>query len=83
MKLIPEWRESWKFTSLWLQGFATLFLSYIALVPDAALYVWNALPAEVKDTFDPKYVALIGTVLGFLAMLARVIRQGSIKRGGE
>lgn len=81
MKLIPEFKQSWKFVSLWLQGLATLFLSYIALVPDSALYVWNMLPADVKSSMDPRYVALIGTALGVLAMLARVIKQKSITRG--
>lgn len=81
MKLIPEFRQSWKFISLWLQGAATLFFSYLALVPDAALYVWNMLPNEVKSSMDPKYVALIGTALGILAMAARVVHQKSISRG--
>lgn len=83
MKLIPEFKQSWKFASMWLQGAAYTFLTYVALSPDAALYVWNMLPADVKASMDPKYVALIGTALGVLAMVARVIKQKSIKRDAE
>lgn len=80
MKLIPEFKQSWKFASMWLQAAAYTFLTYIALSTDAALYVWNMLPADVKSSMDPKYVALIGTALGVLAMVARVVKQKSIKR---
>ncbi|HWL28596.1 MAG TPA: hypothetical protein VNQ97_06775, partial [Burkholderiaceae bacterium] len=75
MKLIPEIKESWKFSSLWLQGAATTFFTWLLLFPDAALYVWSMMPEDVKGTMDPKYVALIGTALGVLAMFARVVHQ--------
>ena len=80
MQLIPEFKQAWKFATLWLQGAAYTFLTYVALFPDSALYVWNILPADVKSAMDPKYVALIGTALGVLAMVARVIKQKSIQR---
>jgi len=80
MKLIPEWKQGWKFSSIWLQGAATCFFTYLLMVPDAALHVWAMMPAEVKATLDPKYVGLIGTVLGVVAMAARLVQQRSIRR---
>lgn len=78
MKLIPNWAEAWKFWSVQLNLIGNALLGWFILVPDAALWAWNVLPADIKKAFPPEHMPLLCMVLFGLSIFARVIKQRNI-----
>ena len=62
--LIAEWREAWRFSSLWA-----------ATVGFGALTAWNMMPPAARDLVPDWIEAVIGFSLWLAVFLARVTRQ--------
>lgn len=76
IKLIHDWRKlAWKFWSIKLGAVGTTLTSLLILWPDSALYLWGAMPEEVKAMLPPQYVPMIGVVIFALSMFARLVKQ--------
>lgn len=76
IKLIDDWRKlAWKFWSIKLGTIGTTLTSILILWPDSALYLWGAMPEEVKNMLPPEYVPMIGVVIFALSMFARLVKQ--------
>jgi hypothetical protein len=82
MKLIPQWRQFWRMTSIQLQAVALAFFSYITAVPDAAIQLWGLLPVDIRDSFPPGYVKWFGIAIIALGIVARLIRQPKLAHPG-
>lgn len=73
-------RNWYKWWSTWLQGAAAALLVYLEQVPDAAISVWNALPADLK-AFVPQNVAYYFVVaLSLAAIIAKTIKQRRLEQ---
>lgn len=69
MKLVPNWRESWR------------WFSVQALVAIAALpMVWVALPPDLKDAVPDDWLMWIAAAVALAGMIGRVVDQGSQRR---
>lgn len=64
MTLIEEWRQAWRYTSVWASG-----------VGIGALTAWNMMPVAVRDAVPDWMEAIIGGGLFALVFLARVTAQ--------
>jgi hypothetical protein len=64
MKLIEEWRQAWRYTSVWASGAGI-----------GVLTAWNMMPMAVRDQVPDWMEALVGGVLFGLVFLARVTAQ--------
>lgn len=64
MKLIDEWRQAWRYTSVWASG-----------VGIGALTAWNMMPAAVREAVPDWIEAIVGGGLFALVFLARVTAQ--------
>lgn len=67
MKLIPDWRKSWKFYSTWVAG-------AIAFFPEA----WARMPQDLKNMVPDG----VEPILPFLALAAFLIAR-NIKQGDD
>lgn len=61
---IAEWREAWRFSSLW-----------VGTIAIGALTVWNLMPPAVQDVVPDAIELTIGAALWGLLILSRLIRQ--------
>lgn len=70
LKLIADWKQAWKWFSMWSMGASTAFLS-----------TWALLPAKFQDSIPQNVV--IGIAVGLLAigMAGRVVQQGPADAG--
>lgn len=82
MRLIPQWRQAWRMTSVQLQALALAFFSYITAVPDAAIQLWGLLPVDIRESIPPGYVKWFGIGLIALGIFARVIKQPKLNQPG-
>jgi len=83
MKLINDWRESWKFWSIRLGLIGTALTSIFLAAPEAALYAWAALPSDLKSLINPEVIKFIGVAILVLSFIARVIRQTKLEAENE
>lgn len=75
LKLIPDWRNWWRFWSLRLGALGTALAAWLIASPEAALAAWAALPQDLKAFIPPDYMPFIGVGLFVLSMFARVTKQ--------
>lgn len=61
---IAEWREAWRFSSLWA-----------ATVGFGALVVWNQMPSVVRARVPDTLEFAIGGLLWASVLLARLVKQ--------
>lgn len=64
MKLVENWREAWKWHSVWI----------IAAL-SAAPYVWAELPDDLKASIPSEWLPLIAVLVGVAGIFGRVRDQ--------
>jgi hypothetical protein len=69
MKLIPNWRDAWRWSSVRLSAAATLVWAWLLANPDALWSFLNGLPPELRELLPP--AAPLGVFL--LVTLARIL----------
>lgn len=82
VKMIPNWRQGWRFWSTRLQILGLAFLGLFMEFPDAALSVWVALPPDLKDYLPPQFARYIAYAIFFASIVARFIRQDGLDQRG-
>lgn len=65
MKLIPEWRKSWRM-------FSMQALAFVAALP----LLWYELPPEVKAMIPDDWHPFILTGIAVAGMIGRLVDQG-------
>lgn len=75
MKLIDDWRQSWRLWSVRASAFGLIASTAIAAAPDALLSVWQSLPDELRVLVPDALGRWIPAVLFVASIGARVIRQ--------
>lgn len=81
-ELIENWRQCWRFWSVRLAAVGTALTGLLIAFPDAALYAWALMPVEFKAAIPPQYMPLIGVGVFVLSIVARLIRQDSLRDKG-
>lgn len=72
MKLVENWRNSWRWWSMRLNAMAAVMITYVLAAPDVLLGVLNSLPADLRAVFPP----MVGIVLFALVAAVRLYNQG-------
>lgn len=83
MKLIDDWRKSWRFWSVRLGVLGTAITSALVAFPSAALHAWAILPEELKAAVPPQHMPFIGVAVFGLSIVARLIRQDALHVEGS
>lgn len=77
-----EFKACWRFASLRWGFIASSVVSAItALImawPDSMLYLWGAMPAEVKALIPENLLPLIGAIIFVLSALNRILKQRAV-----
>ncbi len=73
MKLIANWRQSWRLWSVRVSALATALFAFMLAAPDQALAVWAMLPGEVQDLIPNR--TAVAAALSVASLAARLIKQ--------
>lgn len=82
LKPITYWREWWKLWSLRLGALGSALSAWLIASPEAALYVWNLMPNDLKSALPAQYVPLIGVFVFVMSMFARLVKQDKVNKNG-
>jgi len=77
MKLLPNWRLAWRWSSVQLSALGAVLLALAIALPDVVTSIWSALPPAVLDRLPANVALLVPLAIQIAAGVARVIQQGS------
>ena len=75
MKLIDNWKKSWKLWSVQLNILSIIIITILTDLPSHIIPSWALLPEEFKSQLDKDIVAGISIGLIILNILARLVSQ--------
>ena len=75
MKLIDNWKKSWKLWSIQLNILSIIIITILTDLPSHIISSWALLPEEFKSQLDKDIVAGISIGLIILNILARLVSQ--------
>lgn len=75
IKLISNWKEAWKWSSVRLAALGALASSLFASFPDAMIHAWALMPAEWREAMQGHAPAIAG-VFFCLAIVLRLKKDG-------
>ncbi|WP_394065433.1 hypothetical protein [Alcaligenes sp. WGS1538] len=80
MKLISNWRDSWRMTSVNLPALGLALLAVLDAAPDALTSVWLSLPPDLKTYIPPDFGKWIGFLMIGLGVASRLVIQPALAR---
>ena len=79
--LIPDWRAAWRLWSVRLGAVATALGGLFLVAPEAALQLWQMVPAEARSILPLWVVKGMPIALWVAALAARLIKQKAWTHG--
>lgn len=73
MKLITDWRQSWRLWSVRLSAIGATIFAFLLAAPDQAQEIWNALPPDVQALVPGR--TTLALFITAAVTVARVLRQ--------
>ena len=80
MKLIENWKQSWKLSSVKVGALSAIFYALI-LFADQFLNVWNVIPQDMKNMIPEQWKEIVGCFVGVAMVLARLKKQPELHTG--
>lgn len=77
--LVEEAQVWWRLWSVRLSVFGAMLMGMLTALPDAVLYVWLAMPPELKELLPTQYLSLLACFIFVGVSIARVIRQHKLR----
>lgn len=77
MKLIPDWRQSWRLWSVRVQAAGATLMTFAAAWPSGAKDIWESIPADIRAMLPQRTALVIAAVLFIGGLAARHVQQGS------
>ena len=74
MKLIENWKQSYRLKSVQV-GAASAFFYALILFSEQFLNVWNMIPQELKNKIPENIAEWVGMFVGVAIVLARLKKQ--------
>lgn len=75
MKLIDDWKSSYKLLTVKLGAILSAFFTLLILFSEQLLVIWNAIPQQYKDMIPETWGIWIGGIVSVAMMLARLKKQ--------
>lgn len=74
MKLIDNWKQSYKLKSVQIGALSAIFFA-LSLFSEHFLMIWNLIPQEVKNSIPENWKEYVGAFVGVAMILARLKKQ--------
>lgn len=81
MKLIEEWRQSWRLWSVRLSALGAILTGLALAAPDFLQSLWNGLPTDLRALLPVSVTHAVPTALFILTIVARIVSQNAPKTG--
>ena len=78
MKLIDNWKQSWRMWSIRLNAVGLAMLAWIQIDPVSVMIVWNMMPIDARRVLPDNFLMIVGSSLFALSMIARLVRQEKV-----
>ncbi|WP_288935487.1 hypothetical protein [uncultured Sphingomonas sp.] len=79
MKLIEEWRQSWRLWSVRLSALGAILTGLALAAPDFLQSLWNGLPTDLRALLPVSVTHAVPTALFILTIVARIVSQNAPK----
>ena len=73
MKLITDWRQSWRLWSVRLSAIGAAIFAFLLAAPDQVQEIWSALPPDLQAMIPNR--TTIGLIITGAVLAARILRQ--------
>ncbi len=83
MKLIDNWKESYKLLTVKLGAILSAFFTLLILFSEQLIFVWDAIPQQYKDMIPDTYGVWIGGIVAIAMTLARLKKQPELHGGDD
>ena len=77
-ELIDGWKKSTKLWSMRFSLVGTALMSLFVAWPDSALYLWAAMPEEVRSMIPDRFVSVIALFIFGMSSISRIVKQRPI-----
>ena len=75
MRLLPDWRQAWRWWSVRVSALGALLAAIALLAPDVVGAVWAALPPELLAKLPRNVAMAVPLGLELATIIARITRQ--------
>lgn len=75
MRLLPNWRQAWRWWSVRVSALGALLAAIALLAPDVVGAVWSALPPDLVAQLPRNVAMAVPLGLELATILARITRQ--------
>lgn len=75
VELIEDWKKAYRLWSAWFGVLGTAVMGFFTFWPDGLLYLWGAMPAEVRRLIPEQYATAIAMFLFVGSTIALIIKQ--------
>lgn len=80
MKLNKDAKVWWKLWSVQLNALGAILMAFFTAWPDSILYLWTAMPAEVKQLIPQQFVTVLACAIFALSSISRVLKQKKLEQ---
>lgn len=75
VELIEDWRTAHKLWSVRLSAIGAAVMGVFTVWPESALYLWSAMPSEVRAFIPERFVSGIALFVFTMSALSRIVKQ--------
>ena len=75
MKLINDWKQSYKYLTVKLGAILRAFFTLLILFSEQLVYLWEVIPQQLKDMIPDNAAAWVGGIVAIAMTLARLKKQ--------
>ena len=83
MKLIDNWKQGYKMWSVRLSALGASFLGLFIYFPDWTLYLYNAMPREVRDMIPDNFALMLAMAIFVGSAISRIVKQEALHNKKE
>lgn len=76
MKLIAEWRQSWRLWSVRVSALGAILTGLALAAPDFLQNLWNGLPSDARALLPASVTHAVPLILFVLTIVSRLVAQG-------
>lgn len=79
MKFVSDWKECYKWWSVWASSAGAVLMAILSIWPDSILLLWNMMPNDVRKLLPNQLATALAVFIFAMTVLSRVLDQPGSK----